>query len=147
MRDVCSRLLEDVRAKRQRLGVRAMQAIALVLLLGGASHGSPQLGQRHQIPAGVDFGQQEDDFITEKRLNALNAERQKSLVADTNKLLKLATEVEKEIGKNQGDSSLAEQLRKIAEIEKLARSVKEKMSTSVRNSQVFQQPSPFPPRN
>lgn len=80
---------------------------------------------------------------SEKRLRALNAERQKSLVADTNKLLKLATELEAEM--KLSEAPTAEQLHKAGEIEKLARSVREKMSTSVRSTPIYRPPFGFPP--
>ena len=73
-----------------------------------------------------------------------NIERQKSMVSNTNKLLKLAGELNTEISSSNRDSLTPEQLRKVGEIEKLARSVKEKMSTSVGNAPVYQAP-PLPP--
>jgi hypothetical protein len=63
-----------------------------------------------------------------RQLRAYNAERQKSLVPDTNKLLKLARELDEEVSRTKPDSLTAAELRKVGEIEKLARSVKEKMS-------------------
>jgi hypothetical protein len=74
----------------------------------------------------------------------LNAERQKALVADTNKLLKLVRDLDAEIGAANPDSLTPDQLRRIAEIEKLAHSVKEKMSTSVRGTTM--DPLDPPPR-
>jgi hypothetical protein len=74
----------------------------------------------------------------QRRLRALNAERQKSMVKDTDKLLKLARELDEDVNRptpglyNQADYS------KAAEIEKLANRVKDKMSTPV------QSPQPFP---
>ncbi len=85
----------------------------------------------------------------EKRLRALNAARQKSLVEDTGKLLKLASELNAEVGSAQPSALNEEQLRKLAAMEKLARSIKEKMSYSVRGVSPYSQPYPpylpFPP--
>jgi len=67
-------------------------------------------------------------------LRALNAERRRSLVADTNKLLKLAQELDAEVKSTSGDSLNSAELTKVAEIEKVAHKVKEKMSTSVRGT-------------
>jgi hypothetical protein len=78
-----------------------------------------------------------------KRLRALNALRQKSLVEDTNKLLKLAAELNAEVSSEHPDELTPEQLHKLAEIEKLAHSVKDKMSTPVWGIPVF--PPPFSP--
>ncbi len=82
------------------------------------------------------------DLDEEKRLRALNAERQKSMVSDTNKLLKLADELNAEISSTNSESLTRAQLHKLGEIEKLAHGVKDKMSTSVRP--MYQQP-PLPP--
>ena len=51
-----------------------------------------------------------DPIETEKRLRALNAERQKSMVSDTNKLLKLASELNAEINRENPDSLTPAQL-------------------------------------
>jgi hypothetical protein len=82
----------------------------------------------------------------EKRLRALNAERQKSLVADTNKLLKLARELADEVDHTNPDTFTPAQLRKVADIEKLAHSIKDKMSTSVRGTPDFRPAFPAPSR-
>ena len=66
-----------------------------------------------------------------KRINALNAQRQKALVADTQRLVKLASELNAEINSSHQAQLTPDQLRTIAEIEKLAHSVKQKMSTPV----------------
>jgi hypothetical protein len=69
-----------------------------------------------------------DPIMMERRMTALNNERQKELVSDTNKLLKLAKEVNDEIAARDTGGLTPEQLYKIAEIEKLARGVKDKMA-------------------
>ena len=61
----------------------------------------------------------------------LNAERQKSLISDADKLLKLAKELNDEVAGSDSSSMSDEELRKVAEIGKLAKSVKEKMSYSM----------------
>jgi hypothetical protein len=73
-----------------------------------------------------------DPVEEEKRLLALNAQRQKALVSDTNKLVRLANELGTEISRDNPTELTSAQLHKVAEIEKLAHSVKDKMSTSVR---------------
>jgi len=85
----------------------------------------------------------ETQMRDEKLLRALNADRQKSLVSDTNKLLRLVNELNAEIAGKQPEALSPDQLRKIAEIEKLAHSVKDKMITSVRGTPAFQ--APFQP--
>jgi hypothetical protein len=92
---------------------------------------------RNQSPS--QMGQQggpfdDDDFVARRQLRALNAERQKMMISDTQKLLKLAQELNAEIESSKGTDGAAltpEQARKLANIEKLARQVKQKMSESV----------------
>ena len=79
-------------------------------------------------------------------LRMLNAARQKSMVTDAAKLLKLARQLDAEVAAANGDSFTPEQLRKIARIEKLARNVKEEMSSSVRDAVMSTDPfSPIQP--
>jgi len=66
-----------------------------------------------------------------KLLALLNAERQKSMVSDANKLLRLAREFNAEVTSGDSGLSPAQQAHKAAEIEKLAHNVREKMSFAV----------------
>jgi len=132
------------RAGRTRL---ALWIALLLVLPGGAQSGlqtpraAGSIGQ--QIGVGPGDNSDNDPVEQEKRLKALNAERQKSLIADTNKLLKLARELNDELNGAHPDALNPDQLRKVAEIEKLAHSVKEKMSLSVKGIPVFE-PLPSP---
>jgi hypothetical protein len=72
-----------------------------------------------------------DPTMMERRQTALNIERQKELVSDTNKLLKLARELNDEVAANNTAALTQDQLHKIALIEKLARGVKQKMADGV----------------
>jgi hypothetical protein len=87
-----------------------------------------------------------DPIQQERWLRMQNIERQKEMVTDTNKLLKLARELNAEMSSSNADLLAPTELRKVAEIEKLARSVKEKMSTSAGNMPVFMEPPPPPHR-
>jgi len=89
-------------------------------------------------------GTAEDPIMYERRMKALNAQRQKSMVDDTNKLLKLVTELNDEVNGDHRKPLNADQLRKVAAIEKLARSVREKMSTAVGSRTVLASPFPIP---
>ncbi len=83
---------------------------------------------------------------SEKRVHMMNVERQKALVADTNRLFALATELNNEIAKSHPGELSPEQLRKVAEIEKLAHSVRDKMVMSVRSPAMnMDTPVPFMP--
>jgi len=133
-------------------GSRLRLALVLGLLLGlplGAAT-SQQTPRSPSNPLGQQIGgvlgdnSDNDPVEQEKRLKALNAERQKSLVADTNRLLKLATELKDELNGPHPEPLSADQIHKVAEIEKLAHSVKDKMSMSVKGIPVFE-PLAFPP--
>ncbi len=129
-------------------------ALCLALLLGPApvaaqrSTTLPGFGPSEHSQMGTDpLDQQQspplgpnDPMTLEKRLKALNAERQKSMIADTNKLVKLAAELNAEInGRHPGELTPA-QLHQVAEIEKLAHSIKEKMCTSVSPAPMMTRP-------
>ncbi len=59
-----------------------------------------------------------------------NLDRQKQLVLDTQKLLALANQLKSDVDKSNKDTLSLDVIRKADEIEKLARSVKEKMKGS-----------------
>jgi hypothetical protein len=69
-----------------------------------------------------------------KRAKMLNAERQKEMVSDSAKLLRLAQELNAEVAQGDASNLSGGQMRKLAEIEKLARSVREKMTFSLGGS-------------
>jgi hypothetical protein len=56
-----------------------------------------------------------------------NTDRQKRLVADTDKLLELATDLKQQVNKTTKDTMSVDVIKKADEIEKLAHSVKERM--------------------
>ena len=72
-----------------------------------------------------------DPVLAERRMRALNIERQRQIVADAGKLLRLARELNEEIARANAGSLTPEALRRIAEIEKLARRVRQKMVDGV----------------
>lgn len=78
----------------------------------------------------------------DRRIRQLNVQRQKEMMSDTEKLLKLTADLNAEVAKNQTASLTPDQLRTLQKIEKLAKSVKEKMSNPVQGT-IFQ--DSFPP--
>lgn len=126
---------------RARLQIALWFAVAATLLLG-----IPLAGQYPQFPStnGQRNGQiytdnggqvgQDSNSPDKKRIKMLNAERQKALVLDAEKLLRLAKELNDEMAANESGTMSGEQLHKVEEIGKLAKSVKEKMSFSVGSS-------------
>src|SRR5271168_3725898 len=65
--------------------------------------------------------------IEEQQAKARSNERQKKLVADTDKLLALATELKTDVDKTNQNILSMDVIKKADEIEKLAHSVKERM--------------------
>jgi hypothetical protein len=131
----------------------ACQAICFALLLvaqaGAQSHGTPSLPT---LPSGAPVGSREDydipsrDPIEEaRRLQSLNIARQKAMVSDATKLLKLTAELNEEIAHLNTDTLTAAQIRKLAQIEKLAHNVSEKMKATVLPTTQIQ--SPWDPRS
>jgi hypothetical protein len=83
-----------------------------------------------------------DPVLAARQMRALNTERQKSLVSDTEKLLKIAQELNSEIETSNQQELTQVELRKIADIERLARNVKQKMSISFVGGPLFDEPVP-----
>lgn len=65
--------------------------------------------------------------IEVRQQHARNDERQKRLVSDTDKLLALATQLHDDVGKTDKNILSLDVVKRAEEIEKLARSVKERM--------------------
>ncbi len=72
-----------------------------------------------------------DGLLAERRMKMLNNERRKSLISDSDKLLKLAIELNNEIARTNSGALSPDQLRKVADIEKLAHGVRDKMVMTV----------------
>jgi hypothetical protein len=109
---------------------------------GSGSNGNSGQGTMHEQRQNVDSMSpfdDSDDALLQRHLVALNAERQKQMVSDTNKLLKLAKEVNEQVAADHASAFTPDQMRKIAEIEKLAKSVRERMTSAVGP----QQPTPY----
>ena len=66
----------------------------------------------------------------EKMEKARNTDRQKHLVQDTDKLLALAKELKEQVDKSNSDTLSVEVVKKAGEIEKLAKSVKDRMRSN-----------------
>jgi hypothetical protein len=112
--------------------------------LRGTSPSLPTLPSGAPVNSRQDYDIPKTDPVEEqRRLRALNAERQKRVVSDANKLLKLTTELKLEIARATSDSLTPAQLRKLAVIEKLARDLRENMSATVQPTTGIQ--SPFDP--
>ena len=99
---------------------------------GTGQTGGSQSGKTSTVPSlGSDEVNGTPSKYSERELeNLRNGERQKKLVADTEKLLALANQLKEDVDKSTKDTLSLDVVRKADEIEKLAHSVKEKMKGS-----------------
>lgn len=139
--------------KARRCWITGLAGFAAAALIGGLlcraqfgqSGGGGLQGQAgSRSPNGFGAGPEMDPGFAAKRVRALNADRQKSMVSDADKLLKLARQLDTEIASNPTEALTPEEVRKLAEIEKLARNVKAKMAQSFGGGPQLQ-PSPIVP--
>jgi len=104
--------------------------------LPGASQGVGQRGGSQTSPTPQLPSMESDDpspgakHTAEEMERTRNSDRQKKLVEDTERLLALANELKVDVDKSTKDMLSLDVVRKADEIEKLARSVKEKMKGS-----------------
>ena len=89
-------------------------------LPGMAAQGLPDITGRRQPT-------QEEIQMEKARLKQANKERQAAIRKDTDKLLKLATELKQYVDKSNEDTLSMDVVKKAAEIEKLAKEVKDRM--------------------
>jgi hypothetical protein len=143
MREERSRFRDaEFRTARVRLSAGLGLALAFVLVCGligrsqssGGNGGQAVGGNRPFSPHGDVNSSPSDDSdpaFSQRRMVALNIQRQKQMVADTDKLLKLAHELNDEVAAANNGSLTLDQLHKIAEIEKLAHNVRERMTEGI----------------
>ncbi|HUX45026.1 MAG TPA: hypothetical protein VMV57_09780 [Terracidiphilus sp.] len=118
----------------------------VLIVLEGAHGVAPQSQQ--SVPSGWSQSVQNpfqdlegiDPALARRQLRALNAERQKDLARDTVKLLQLARKLDAEVKASNSGMLTAEQLRQVERIEKLAKSVKNKMVETYGGGPVFRPP-------
>jgi hypothetical protein len=121
----------DSRAAWQILFSALLLAAPACAQIRGTSPSLPTLPSGAPVNARQDYDiPKTDPAEEERRLRALNAARQKRVVSDTNKLLKLTNELNADIARANSDSLTRSQLRKLAEIEKLARDLKTNMTAA-----------------
>jgi hypothetical protein len=144
------RLLRSAsRGRRSSHAARGAFWLAVALVLPSGAQNTPPPRETLQPPIGQRAGDSingigpGDPTEQEERLRALNRERQKSMVSDTNKLLKLALQFDTEVKGGDFGSVTPSQMHKLGEIEKLARNVKDKMSYSVRGPSFTQPIGPY----
>jgi hypothetical protein len=108
--------------------------IALLLVLPLTAQGPgvpiPQYAGR-QTPGRDDSPPGIETRMEAKRIAQLNQIRHKAMVSDAEKLLRLAHELNEDANTSGAGLSQAERMHKAAEIERLAKGVKEKMTYAV----------------
>ena len=117
----------------------------------GPAGNNPTLGKRMPPPRQIDPTQMEGTAVpayNEKRLQMMNAAQHQSMVADTERLVKLVADLNAQINSSNQNSLTPEQLHMVAEIEKLAHNVRDKMRMAVRTASNFDvgPAPPFVPR-
>jgi hypothetical protein len=127
-------------SRRAFHGARVAFWLAILLIAQSRAQNLPGGGQPHSsaqpLTSQLGLGSLDDPMdpgdsvVEERRLRQLNIERQKSMISDTNRLLKLATELQAEIGRANPSAFTAAQVHKLGEIEKLAHGVKDKMGSA-----------------
>jgi hypothetical protein len=130
---------------RVAVGVAGLGITASLIVWGqfGQTNGSVALQQRTEVLRQEDASgsaSPADLAWNEKRMRALNEDRHKSMVSDAEKLLKLARQLDAEVASNPTDEMTPAELRKVTEIEKLAKSVKSKMALSFSGGPQLQPP-------
>jgi HAMP domain-containing protein len=119
---------------------RGVKRLCLCILLGAVARG-PSLSMRAQTadprvgtrgshlpePDDMNINDQSALEMARKQRKALNLQRQRQLVSDTDKLVRLATELRSDVNRTKPAESSTAGAQKADEIEKLARSVRDKM--------------------
>ena len=145
-----------IRPAHGKMRARAPIVIGIFLLLMGAdwafnqaptggrdpSYDTPRIGPNSNaaaIPPLYDPAEQQ------RELQALNAERHKSMTSNAKKMVEIAQALDDEVSKKNPDSLTPDELSKVAQIQKLARNIKSAMSSTARNPSVIPTaPAPIP---
>jgi hypothetical protein len=87
------------------------------------SHSAAQSGRDQRTPAEIEWENQQKANVQKRQTE----QRQRDIKNDTDKLLKLATELKQYVDKTDKNTMSLDVIRKADEIEKLAKAVKDKM--------------------
>lgn len=107
-------------------GIFCLLSLLLLTSISGFAAPLPR-SQRAQLPPQQQATDEEELKQQRKLAKKFNKERHEALKRDTDKLLQLATELKQYVDKSNENLLSVDVIRKSEEIEKLARSVKEKM--------------------
>lgn len=102
--------------------------VVLLVFSTSAQVGTPQPARRGPF-TGIDEPPDAATIEMErKQLKMMNEERQKHLVSDTDKLLRLAAELRSDVNSDRKSGDSSDSARKASEIERLARGIRSKMT-------------------
>ena len=133
------------RLPRRTMGLALLAGIVCILPCAAQQAQSPEYSLMAQngmpstpLPAiqpnSADGFDRTDSIWTPRRLELINIDRQKTMVADANKLLKLARKLNAEVNGAHAVALTEDQLSEVKEIEKLAHKVRAEMSFSVQRT-------------
>jgi hypothetical protein len=133
------------RCVRPALGLAMLLALSCGIALAQQSSEQTGTGHLSNNPLRLDRrdgGQTADEStidpaLEQRQLHDLNARIHKSIVLNTEKLLKLVTEFNAEISSTNPASLTPEQLRKVAVIEKLAHDLRNEMRSPIKDPPPF----------
>jgi hypothetical protein len=112
-------------------GIIAIQfALVLTPMAGSASsqqNGSYVPNAVNRVPDANDRDKMQQQQSDADRIEAANAERKKQITTDSEKLIKMATDLKDELDKTDKDTLPVSTIHKIDAIEKLARDMKDKL--------------------
>jgi hypothetical protein len=106
--------------------MRIIRCFVLVLVMLSIAVPTLSLQFRRPRPGSADSEPIEEKWERQRK-KARNEERQKDLMQDTEKLLRLATELKQHVDKTDENTLSLDVIKKTEEIEKLAKKVREKM--------------------
>lgn len=117
--------------------------LGLGLSLIAVGHVKPQIttiSQGSQLPSPQVVGsmpdpnngpRETDPALEQQRIQQMKIERHAEVISNTNKLLKLTTQLNAEIEQSHANSLDKKQLKSLSKIEKLARNIKQTMNTPI----------------
>jgi len=117
----------------------ALVAFAVAPVAGDGLQEGPNVPKRlppsmDRVPDSNEANQINTQEARRRNFEAINAERKREMMADSERLLKLATDLKAEVNKTGKDQLSIFEIRKAEEIEKLAHGVIEKMQLTVGGS-------------
>jgi hypothetical protein len=113
---------------RFRVLAAALLMVCPMMAQSPGTQGPPATPHLQVLDPSSGFG---DVKIQERQVKMLNDQRQKAIVADTDKILQLARELNADAASENPTFSAAQRMQKAEEIEKLAKNVREKMTNAI----------------